>query len=249
MNQAEPNATPDRDALIVDHMSFADRLSKKFYYQRSELGIEREEFQSAAYVGLCDAAQRFNLERGLNFETFSFMRIRGAMYDLLRRGSKSGMTPLPRGAGVHVAASSGATETPQGDTRPENEPLRRRFISSPLIDIASLIESTDGLGVTLHAARAVDSTFEGSELSYAAQVDPESYAIATSAKRFLERILLELPDRERELIDLYYFQERTFEEIRPYFDGASKSWLSRLHTRAIDRLRELLQGYTLASLQ
>jgi len=55
----------------------------------------------------------------------------------------------------------------------------------------------------------------------------------------LRRLVEQLPSLEREIIEQYYFQGMQFIEIAKASDGLSKSWISRLHARAIKRLKKL----------
>ena len=229
MEMFEVPESAEKSDLIVNHIAYARCLSRRFYFQRSDMGIDRDEFQSAAFLGLCDAAQRFDDSRGLNFETFSYLRIRGAMYDLLRRGGWfcNGLTALK-------APDAAAGENVE-------EPSRARRVSSLSVqEFTSLLDSNDGLNFKLHGISA-DADGETVELSYADALTPEQEAIGRNSREYLRSLLHRLPEKERDLIEMYYFEGRTFEDMRSHFKGVSKSWLSRLHSRALGRLRSELR--------
>ena len=243
MEQFQPNSHNQKSFLILNHLLYARRLSKRFYYRRSELGIEHQEFQSAAYLGLCDAAQRYDDSRGLNFETFSYFRIRGAMYDLLRRG----------GWFYHGAQpSESENSSTEADAAQTTESSRRtksysRFNSMSFPELASLLEANDGLNFRLHSTIVDGETHV--DLSYANQIDPETFAMLRSSSEYLRSLMDELPQNERDLIHLYYFEGLTLEDIRKHFNGASKSWLSRMHKSALARLRAQLRGRSMHSFE
>lgn len=70
--------------LVSEHLTFASKLTKKFFIKNRYSGITFDEFRSAAYVGLCSASCRFESGKGAEFKTFSYRRIRGEMFELLK---------------------------------------------------------------------------------------------------------------------------------------------------------------------
>ena len=70
--------------LVLTHVPYVHRLARRFYRQYRSCGIDFDDCISAGYVGLCRPAQRYDQTLGHDFKTFSFLRIRGAMFDLLR---------------------------------------------------------------------------------------------------------------------------------------------------------------------
>ena len=217
-------------ALIEQNLSFARNVSRKFYSQRSEMGIEFEEFYSAALLGLCDAARRFDVSKGENFQTYSFLRIRGAMYDLIRRGGwvSRGQIPWLQGEVLETEADEEAPAE-----RPASVKSKKTFVPSSVFELAGTLDIIDEINLKVW----IEGEGDHAELTYSDQVDPESYALQTNLSSFLKEILLNLPQKERQIIELHYFQGWTFEEMREHFAGVSRSWLSRLHSRAVKRLR------------
>lgn len=222
-------------ALIEKHVGFARNVSRKFYSQRSEMGIEFEEFYSAALLGLCDAAQRFDTSKGENFQTYSYLRIRGAMYDLIRRGGWVARGSIPW-----------LQNQPEGFDLEDDEeqaqlqqPLqkRRSFVPSSVFELAGTLNIIDEINLKVW----VEGDGDHAELSYSDQLDPESHTLQRNLAKFLCGMLVHLPEKERQIIELHYFQGWTFEEMRHHFAGVSRSWLSRLHSRAVKRLRTQIE--------
>ena len=222
-------ATDSGKSLIENNVQYAKNLSRKFFAERSEMGIEFEEFCSAAYLGLCDAAQRFDRSKGENFQTYSFLRIRGAMYDLLRRGGWSTYGAFPW------------FERPEeGSERERPEPTsnrRRSYVPGNISELAGALDLVEELNFKLW----VDQEGEQVELTYSDHADPEHAAVRKSLADFLRRVVEALPPRERQIIELYYFDGWTFEDMREHFAGVSRSWLSRMHSRALERLRAQIE--------
>ena len=79
-----------RDQLILDHLTYVRHIVRKMIAQLPE-GIDEENLEAAGILGLVEAAQQFEPQREVEFKTFAFQRIRGAILDELRRNS-----PLPQ---------------------------------------------------------------------------------------------------------------------------------------------------------
>ena len=162
-----------------------------------------------------------------NFRTFSFFRIRGSMYDLMRRGggvSREYYSELLRKSG----------------DRPEGEGKKRLgfgLANDPkaLRQLAVVIEQ---FGMCVHHSSGTDEV----DLSYADCQTPEEQVSRRTFSRDIGRIIEALPERERAIIRRRYFEAQTFEEMRDIFDGVSKSWISRLHNRGLERLRVQLEA-------
>jgi len=225
--------------LVLRNMNYARKLARQFYYSRKNLGIEMEEFESTALLGLCDAARRYDPSKGIHFQTFCYFRIRGSMYDLLRRG---GWVPRKhfhqliesseKSSGKNDTTGSADEEVLDGEDD-EMFPYTFARNSGELANLAVIIEQ---IGVRIHVSKDWDTP----EISYSEQLSPEALSALASTRRFLSRLIEQLPAPERRMIELRYFWGRSFDEMREQFDGASRSWLSRLHLRALDNLRDLI---------
>ena len=212
------------NALVEKNVAFATRMARTFYRQRMNSGIELEDFIGAARLGLCDAAKRFDPRRGQRFETFVYFRIKGAMYDLLQRSAG-----IPRSQFVRLVAKSD-NEDEQEDT---TLPFRLANDPRELISLTTLIED---FGFKLHKSREASAV----ELSYADAESPESLLVLKSLREQMQELLSRLPDRQREIIERRYYADQTFDEMKDSLGGVSKSWVSRLHSRAINNLKEMI---------
>lgn len=213
-----------RTELIADHLSYADRVSRIFYFQNTRGAVDYDELQSAAFLGLCDAAQRYDGTRGQSFETFSYLRIRGAMFDFLRRAAPASRSLLPW-------LSRDGKEKPCAG---EGE----RYIPQTLAELAGILDVLEEVNVRV----CIDDEQSLVELAYVADQSPESAAQDASLGRYMKKLLSRLPEREARILELHYFRGHSFEDMRSEFDGASRSWLCRIHQRALERLRTFIQA-------
>ena len=206
--------------LVVDHISFAKRLATQFYHQRKSIPLEYQDFEAAAFLGLCDAARRFEEERGMNFTTYAYFRVRGSMYDFMRRGF-----------GVSRRNYDSSSNPDSKETSRKRLPLP---FAKNVSELAQLIHVIDAAGIRLHL-NADKQTFE---ISYVDQETPEAEIILKRTKEYLHELIDQLPEVQRKIVKYRYFSNYTYDEIRKECDGISRSCVSRLHGKALDALRQ-----------
>lgn len=196
--------------------SLAAQVRKQFNSQ-----FEMDELVAWGQVGLLEAAERFDPRVGANFLTFAHYRIKGAIYDGLRK-----MGVLKGGAAGAERANaylSNLADREGGGGGFEDEVER---ISSAVTGLAMVF------GTSLDAADAMQMSDD---------VLPADERIQLEQMRRRVRGAIEkLPEKERKLLQGYYFQNKTLEEAGAEI-GQSKSWASRLHARAVERLKQLLE--------
>jgi RNA polymerase sigma factor for flagellar operon FliA len=224
--------------LVHAHLGFASRLAKQFYWERSQCGIELEDIEGAAYLGLCDAAKRFDAEKGSGFRTYAYFRVRGAMFDSLRRGGGISRTYFNELSRNSTSVGDADAESPaNADEQESAERSLPYAFARSISDLCSLVEILKQAGVELHIS--TEGQFGG--LSYARDIDPEKASQFHRTSEYLRKIVQQLPERERKVIELRYFEDENYNYIRAQFNNVSKSWVSRVHSRAIDMMREMME--------
>ena len=194
-----------------------------------EIEGDLEDLVAAGFEGLLDARKRFDASRGVAFKSFAYYRVRGAVIDAVRQNAY-----LPRRAyarlkaaealdleGEQAAEQRGAAEAAGAVARDPEQGLR----------------AIDGILGRIAAAYCTAAGTESDDPPESP--NPEHAFLARERHDRLRRALDALPEPERALLQGHYLQDRRFDEIAKDL-GLSKSWASRLHTRALDKLRELL---------
>ena len=214
-----------RDQLITEHMAYARKLTAKIRRDVGAEGLELEELLAYGIQGLVEAAERFDPGRGVAFTTFSYYRIRGSVFDGLRQLGWLGRADYARYYAAsneflgNAAAREGTEESPSVENAAKE-------LASTLDNLATIfvtsLEAEPRRDVPDLNLRAVDEAVADKQRS--AQLRTAIGALA---------------DRERMIIELYYFQDLTLEQIGEKL-GSSKSWTSRLHTKAVRQLTELM---------
>ncbi len=221
---------------VVAGLPFVEALARRLAASMPH-SIDIGDLVQDGVLGLIDAAHRFDEDRGIKFETFAERRVRGAMIDALRREA------WPRGVRRQRRELEAARET-----------LRRDLGHEPsLADLAAKVGTDEKrLGRTILRINTIESTSPLSsgdhhdETSLPAALvpsEPESPDSAYERSEVQERIrsaMATLPDRERRLVNLYYFGDVTMKQIGAEL-GVNESRVSQLHARAIQRLRAALE--------
>ncbi|MGD8861727.1 MAG: sigma-70 family RNA polymerase sigma factor [Myxococcales bacterium] len=197
---------------------------------RSQLMLECEvdDLMGYAYEGLLRARERFDPERGVKFKSFAYYRVRGALLDGVRS-----MAYLPRRAYARLKAAE-ATDLvaePMGEARHNAQ-------QPAPSDAESTLRAIDGVLGRVAAAYCTASAAQD-EREQVSNEDPEAAVLADERGSRARQAIAALPEQERFLIQGHYIEGRRFDELAAEL-GLSKSWASRLHSRALGRMREAL---------
>lgn len=186
--------------------------------------LERKDIQGWAELGLVEAAISFDRTRGIQFTTFAHYRIKGAIYDGLRK-----MGWYPKGQYRRMRFEMAATEylkdvsgDPPHASSPEAQLQDLRDLTGNLLSCYMLsLESLE--------QEPVDAT----------QLSAEEAVVRSQQREHLRQYLAQLPKINRQVLEHCYFQELTLEEVGRRL-GMSKSWVCRLHAKSLEMLRKLL---------
>lgn len=227
-------STNEREALITSHLGkvryIADRLATKL-----PPSIERDDLYSAGVVGLIDAVERFDASRGIAFTTFAEMRVRGAILDNLRSLDWASRSIRRRAREVQTAFAE--VEQEVGRAATEEEVAVKMQIS--IGELRENLQDMRGLTLT-----NLDERDETTGLSLAEMISDTSALQHENLennqqKRLLARAIDSLPERERQVVALYYVEELTMKEIGEVL-SVTESRVSQLRTQAMMRLRNHL---------
>ena len=220
------NTSKEVTKLIESHLPFAKRLASQFYRRRGFLGFEREDLESAAFLGLCEAAGRYDQTRGSNFQSYSYTRINGSMFDLMRN----------EGELSKAVFSRDATQTPNGHSESAGLKLVKRIRQSAK-ELVAFANAADGLAFSLVY---VGDTSEV-DVMYREEPTGAELIEKRDQRRWLRKLVEQLDDPDRSILQLHYFQGLKFSEIAFHFPDFTKSKVCRYHQRAIDKLRGLIE--------
>jgi RNA polymerase sigma factor for flagellar operon FliA len=205
--------------------------------------VDDADLISYGLMGLIGAIERFDLERGIKFETFAMTRIRGAIIDELRS-----LDWVPR------SVRSRAREIEAAQAKLEHE-LQRAPSEAELAAALEISEDelqTSLLEIANSSVYALDelwtvSDSSGDQVSLLDTIsdpraeDPQESLASSEVKDRLTDAISGLPEREQLVVALYYYENLTLREIGEVL-GVTESRVSQLHTKAVMRLKSGLQA-------
>jgi RNA polymerase sigma factor for flagellar operon FliA len=227
----------DRQKLVDANVPFVRSIASKIKDQLPR-EIEFDDLYNYGMQGLLEAAERYDRRHGVTFQTFAYYRVRGAMFDGLRNmgwlprheyarlrfeeraaAYLSNLTDREAGAGDGGGGDAGSVVNVEDEVRQ---------VAEALGGVAAIFVTTmEGQKERGDVATGMTPT---------PQVDVERQERDVA----VEAALKQLPEKERRLLQLYYFEDRPLEEVGKIM-GLSKSWSSRLHARAVELLKDALK--------
>jgi RNA polymerase sigma factor for flagellar operon FliA len=223
-----------RDELVERHLPLVQSVARKVKRQITAR-IDFDDLIGYGSKGLIEAAERFDPKHGVAFTTFAYYRIRGAMLDGLRT-----MGWYSRADYARYRAEERANEYLQNQSDREGAAVAggaREGTAGAADQAATLASVAEILGgiATVH----ITSLEAAATVSDERLPPPDATLDAGRLGIRVREAIKKLPDRERQLMELYYFAEKNLEEAGAVM-GLSKSWACRLHARAVELLREAL---------
>jgi RNA polymerase sigma factor for flagellar operon FliA len=239
-----------RGLAMEEKTEYVERYSHLIRYLADRLAsrlpdhVVKDDLVSAGVLGLIDAVDRFEPERGIMFKTYAEFRIKGAMIDELRSLDWVPRT-IRRKAGEldrlwkRLEAELGHPPTDEESAEAMGVDLKSYL---KLLDEVSAINMID-----IEAFRVeTGSGREAADIYEVLADDSNIDALAALGQEEARKVLVEaieaLPEKERLVITLYYHEELTMREIGQVM-GYTESRISQLHTKSVVRLRGKLSRY------
>jgi RNA polymerase sigma factor for flagellar operon FliA len=227
----------DRNNLVIAHVGLVKAMAHRLA-QRLPSQVEMNELISVGVIGLIDAADRYKPAMGVPFDAFARRRVQGAMLDALRD-----LDWAPRSLRRMRRDLDAATATLRHELR--REPTEEEVADKMSMTPAEFDKSMDQIRtLELGAIRQLDATTEDGlpllELCLDPEEGPDAQLHRTELRRLLAKAILELPERERQILALYYEEELTMAEIGKVI-GVCESRVSQLRSLALSRLRTHLK--------
>jgi RNA polymerase sigma factor for flagellar operon FliA len=232
----------EREALVLKHTQLVKQIAARLA-TRLPPTVNTEDLVSAGTIGLIEAIKKFDPSKKIQFKTYARFRIRGAMLDQLRL-----LDWVPRSVRRKETLLKEALDRVESA---KGWPAGDEYVSAELgIDLEGyhlLLQEVRGMALIgeYELARffpelSCDSV---ADLCHGNQgEDPFQCAGIAELRDFLAEAIARLPDKERLVVTLYYYEELTMREIAKIMNY-TESRVSQLHNRAILRMRTRLRRY------
>lgn len=231
-NYAQTKDPALREKLILEYAHLvkyvAGRLS--IYFGSN---VDYDDLVGFGVFGLIDAIEKFDVHKGVKFETYASLRIRGSVIDSIRE-----LDWVPRSLrqkNKEIEKAYSVLENELGHSATDQEVAQKLGISVDElnktlndVNITSMISLEDFLEQNYDSGIDIPN--------YNREDRPESHLELVEIKDILADSIDKLPEKERTVISLYYYEEMTLKEISAIM-GVSESRISQLHTKAVIRLK------------
>ena len=201
---------------------------------------ELEDLLSFGREGLWDAARRFDESRGVPFRGYANFRVRGSIIDGVRSSARLSRRTHERLNGLQAAArvSEGAHEDLSAPRAPGSGTVEAEQALGDHLAAMATAMAAGLLAPTAHGDGGERTLVEVGD-------DPEQAYGNAQLLDLIRTAIAELPHEEAELVRRHYLEGARFDHVADEL-GLSKSWASRLHTRALTRLAKRLRGTDVA---
>lgn len=231
--------TPKEAELIEQYLPFVKNVVGRLALSLPA-HVDLDDLYSAGLVGLLNAVRNFNPTAGSTFESYARVRIRGSIFDELRR-----LDWVPRS--VHDKARRVQAVIQQIEQAKGEAPTDAEIAAALGLSMNDYDELMSQIRpATFVCLDAVSGNEEGGEtiqhetISDPSMADPVDSTARNEMARLIETRLNTLPEMQRKVLALYYFEDLRLREIAEVF-GLTESRICQIHSQAILALRGYLQ--------
>lgn len=239
-SEPQPLSDAERDATIVSHSEWSQKLANAFARRKGLRIDNRQEVRNVALLALVKAAHDFDQTIGVQFHTYAEHRINGAMLDFLRE--QDYMPRTARKLYKQVVTGLNGAATPNSfqqaiDGLPVEENTKTLLKGAARHDCEGLpaLVSKDTPGPSKKNGLTLAVDFP------AAGKSPEALALEESTARLLRNTLARLTPRERAVLEAYFFEEKSLKEAAEGV-GVSENRANQIKSKALDRLRKVMEA-------
>lgn len=229
----------EKDKLIVEYSSLIKFIAQKIA-ARLPANIELDDLISSGTIGLMDAIDKYDPTRDNKFKTYAEFRIRGAILDELRaqdwvpRSIRDKAKVLDKTM-VQLEAELGRIPTDEEVAQALSMNIDEYHTLINQVRPVSLLSIDDSQTFSNTDKKSILNILEGCRLN-----NPHNQLNLKSVKELVAAAIEELPERQRLVLSLYYYEDLNLKEIGRVL-RVTESRVSQLHAQAVARLRNKLQ--------
>lgn len=234
----------ERDALILEYAPQIKYIAHRLL-RRLPSHVMLDDLISAGVIGLIDAVDKFDPSRKIQFKTYAAFRIRGAMLDELRSQDWVPRTVRQRASVLGKAYE----EIEQREGRAAADEEVAEAMGLTLEGFYELLNTARGLSlVSMNLGADDDTSLLDRRILESLTVQADEGPLNLLKKKELQahmaQIIDQLPEKEKAVVSLYYYEELNMKEIGRVLD-VTESRVSQIHTKAMLRMRGKLHRFLL----
>jgi RNA polymerase sigma factor for flagellar operon FliA len=239
-NAYKRTAADDREEIIAGFLPLIKHVAHKFLRGfDDDMGIE--DLISAGVLGLLEAMDKYDAVRGTKLNTFAYLRIRGAMVDELRK--RDWFPRKVRTKAKKVEAAIRELERKLGRYPTEEEVSQELHMD--LEQYRDMVKDVGNLSVL-----SIDEIAESSGIDRDAIIgmmmedgaSPETCAELSEIQDILSTEIERLPEQQKIVLSLYYYEDMNYREIAQALGGLTQSRVSQIHAQAMISLRAIIKA-------
>lgn len=230
----------DQEKMILDQLGEVRFIARRIH-DRLPRHVELDDLVHSGVLGLIDAVHKFDPGKNVQFKSYAKFRIRGAILDSLRELDWSPRDLRKKARRLEEAERN--LRNKLGRSASEQELAQEMDCS--LEEFQQLLGELRGLDLgSLQDPRGNDGedTILGNLKDSDPPNDPFAMTLQSEMRDLLARAIGELPERERRILSLYYFEELTMKEVGAIL-GLTESRICQIHSAALVRLRSRLADF------
>lgn len=241
MKYANPEIGASRDSVMLEYLSLVKIVAKKMA-TRLPASVDYDDLVSAGLIGLMQALERFKPEKGFKFKTYAEFRIRGAMIDELRSQDW-----CPKGMRQKAKQFERVCEKirqKKGRKGTDKELCQALHISKVKYEqLVRDVNTLEQMNLASYVRLGADEDRTQTTIELVADnsevCNPFEEANRHNVRDKIEAAMRHLPETERTVLSLYYFEDKNLKEIGKALN-LSESRVCQLHSKAITQLKASL---------
>ena len=218
-----------KEHLLLHYVDLVKRIVRRIMPKYRNYN-DKDDLVSCGVIGLIDALDKYDITYGVKFETYASTRIRGEILDYMRRQDWA-----PASLRSRINKINGAIETLENiyGRFPTDREIAES-VSLTVTEVQHVLEKTHMFNL-MHFEEMVSDTISTDKFNDAGDNDPASILQNEETKRILADIIDSLPEKERLVITLYYYEEMTLKEIAAILN-VTESRVSQIHSKVLVRI-------------
>ncbi|MBF0460269.1 MAG: FliA/WhiG family RNA polymerase sigma factor [Magnetococcales bacterium] len=230
-----------RDELILKYAPMVKYIASRIAVRLPQ-SVDMDDLVQVGILGLIDAVSKFDPQRGIKFQTYADFRIRGAILDELR--AVDWVPRAVRQVASHIQEIYFQLEGELG--RPADDADVAAHMGIPLTEFYQNLDAVRGISILSFddlRPSLEDEEWDAMDLMADPNwVDPVESIGLQQLRLAISQAIQDLPEKERLVVTLYYFEELTMSEIGEVL-GLTESRISQLHSKAALRMRGRIRHF------